>query len=236
MAIALSGVAVASGAAVQRITGLGFSLVCVPFLAVALGPLEGVRLVNVLACVVGVGVLFRAHVHTRWRDVLRFLLPALVVGPVAGQLARRADPPVLSVVVGAVTLACVLLLASGLRVRALHGTAGAVAAGSASAAMNTMAGVGGPTIAMFGINAGWEHEEMRGTMAAYFLGLNVVSIASLGPPTDPVPNLPVLGCVALLGVVLGSVAAPRVPAHRLRTLVLVVAAIGSVVAIVKGLL
>ena len=118
MAMALSGVAVASGGVVQRITGLGFSLLCVPFLVILRGPLEGVRLVNVLACVVGIAVTARAHMHVRWPDVLRFTVPALIVGPVAGQLARHADPDVLSVAIGLVTLTSVILLASGLRVKA----------------------------------------------------------------------------------------------------------------------
>jgi uncharacterized membrane protein YfcA len=233
--MALSGVAVFSGGVVQRVTGLGFSLVCVPFLVLLRGPLEGVRLVNVLACVVGVGVIARAHVHVRWRDVALLIVPALVVGPIAGYVARNADQDVLQIVIGIVTLSSVIALASGVRVRALHGPAGAVAAGGISAAMNTMSGVGGPTIAMFGLNAGWEHDELRGTMAAYFLGLNAVSIASLGLPRDPVPALPLLGCTALGGVIVGGLLAPRVPAHWLRTLVLIVAAVGSVTAIAKGL-
>jgi uncharacterized membrane protein YfcA len=208
----------------------------VPFLVLVRGPLEGVRLVNVLACVVGAGVIARAHVHVRWRDVALLMAPALVVGPIAGAFARHADSRVLSVIIGVVTLASVLALASGVRVQALHGPVGEVAAGGISAAMNTMAGVGGPTIAMYGLNAGWEHDEMRGTMAAYFLGLNVVSIASLGLPRDPIPVAPILAVAALAGVAAGSVLAPRIPAAWLRSLVLVVAAAGGVTAIIKGLL
>jgi len=234
--MALSGLAVASGGVVQRVTGLGFSLVCVPFLVVLRGPLEGVRLVNVLACVVGAGVLVQAHVHIRWRDVLLLLVPAVVVGPVAGQIARRADPDLLSVLIGVVTLATVAVLASGIRVRGLHGPVGATVAGGVSAAMNTMSGVGGPTVAMFGLNAGWEHDELRGTLAAYFLGLNAVSIASLGLPRDPWPILPALGAAALAGVLVGGPLASRLPVRWLRNLVLVVAAAGSLTAIANGIL
>ena len=229
------GAAVAAGATVQRITGLGFSLVCAPFLILDRGPLEGVRLVNVLALLTGATILVSVHPHVRWGDVLRLLGPALVVAPAAGWAARRTDADGLSVVIGVLILASVGALASGLRVRAVHGRAGAAVAGALSAAMNTTAGVGGPTVAMYAVNAGWDHDELRGTLAAYFLGLNLVSIASIGPPHHAVPALPVLGLVAVIGVVLGTVLAPRVPAARLRLVVLVVAAAGGLAAIAAGL-
>ena len=72
--------AVAVGAATQRVTGLGFSLVSAPFLVLLLGPFAGVLVANVLGVAVSSLVLAQL-----WRDVdlrraLLLTVPALVAG------------------------------------------------------------------------------------------------------------------------------------------------------------
>ena len=233
---ALAVVAAVAGVVTQAVTGFGFSLVCAPFLVVTFGPVDGVRLVNILALTVNVVLLAREHHGTRVPDAVRLLIPAALVAPLAAWVVRHADEDVLTIVAGVLVLLAAAALATGARWRALRGTGGVVVAGGVSAAMNVASGVGGPAVAMYALNAGWPPTEMRPTLQLYFLGLNVISIAALGPP-DGVGAGSMVGLLGgvLVGFVLGGPLARRADAAAVRRTALLVAAAGGAVAIARGL-
>jgi uncharacterized membrane protein YfcA len=227
----LAALAVALGAVVQAITGVGFGLVCSPFLVAVFGAGEGVRVANLLAILVNAGVLSREHRRVDLRGALLLLVPAVVATPLFALVVRRIDPEVASVVAGVATLLAAGLLAAGLRARRLRGVGGAVAAGVTSAAMNIVSGIGAPTVAMFAQNAGWSMTKTRATLQVYFLCLNVVTLASLG-----LPRLPIVLVVALAaGFAVGALLVRRVPEAVASRAMLVLAVLGGLAAIVQGL-
>lgn len=234
-AIALVAGAVAGGALAQAVSGFGFSLVAAPAFVIATGPTNGVRLVNLFALVTNVGLLTAERRTVVPGDALRLLLPALVVAPVVVGAARQADPDVLSIVAGSLIVATALVLASGVRLRHLHGPAGAIGAGTVSSAMNVVSGVGGPAVAMYAVNAHWPPHAMRPTLQLYFLGLNVVSLAALGLAVpDGATTVGLLVALAT-GLLAGLRLARRLPAHAIRMAVLGLAIAGGSVAIVRGI-
>jgi len=85
---ALVVLAVLVGALAQSVSGIGFSLVCVPFLVGALGAHEGVRLGVALSLLVNVGLLARYHRDLDWRGALLLLAPAAVATPMAAVAVR----------------------------------------------------------------------------------------------------------------------------------------------------
>ena len=225
----------ATGAAAQAVTGFGFSLVTVPFLVLLVGPLHAVRLVNILAVGINVLMLAREHQAVDLGNAGRLLLPALVVTPPAAYVVHRTDPALLSVIVGALVLACAVLLASGRRAERLRGHPGLLGAGAVSAAMNTASGVGGPAVAMYAVNADWPIEMTRPTLQVYFLGLNVLSFVSLGPVLlRPVPAL-LLAAAIVGGYVVGMTFVHRLSAATVRQAILVLAVAGGIAAIVRGI-
>ncbi|HVE94030.1 MAG TPA: TSUP family transporter [Acidimicrobiales bacterium] len=232
MSTGLAAVAVAVAAAGQAITGVGFSLVSVPFLTIFVGPVFAVRTANLLALGLNVVMLAAERGESRWRDALRLFLPAAVAVPVVGIVVRRLDTDTLAVVTGSVTILAVVALASGLRVARLRGRAGAVVAGAVSGAMNVTAAVGGPAAAMYGVNAGWPHRQLRPTLQAYFLGLNIVSIAVLGLP----PIRPALVAAAVVGWAVGARLAGRVSDDNARRATLAMAAGGGLAAVTRAIL
>jgi uncharacterized membrane protein YfcA len=224
--------AVAAGAVAQAVTGLGFALVCSPFLVSALGAREGVRLLLVLSAVVNLVVLARDHDGVRRGDLMRLLVPAALVTPLMAAVVRRVDATALAVAAAATTVVAAIALAAGLEVRRAAGRAGAVVAGAVSGGLNVIAGISGPPVALYALNSAWPQRQLRSTLQAYFLALNLVAMAFLGLPR--LTAYPVAGLV--LGLVAGPRLAGRVPEGWARAGTLSLAAAGGLATIARALL
>lgn len=225
-------VAVAAGALAQWVTGIGFALVCAPFLVALLGPEEGVRAAVLLGIPLNITMLFVSRRDLRAGDAALLFVPAAIVLPLAGAAVRRTNANTLALAAGVLTIVASALLATGRRATSIRGRAGAVGAAMVSAAMNAIAAIGGPAVALYAINAGWRPEATRATLQAYFLGLNVITLVVLGF-SWPAPALAV-GLVA--GLAAGAALAGRVPVEAARIATLAVAAAGGCAAIARALL
>lgn len=233
----LAVVAVAVAAAGQAITAIGFSLVAVPFVSIAVGPAAAVPTMNVLAASLNVVMLTHERRHANWRAALRLFIPAAVVIPIVGILIKRLNTDALSIINGVAIIGATALLATGWRAPSLRGRRGALLAGATSGAMNVATSVGGPPVAMYAINADWPAQSYRPTVQAYFLAINVVSFAVRGVPHIAHPSLfPAFGVAMILGWIGGSRIAKRIDDHIVRNLLLAIAAIGGTVAILRGVL
>ncbi len=229
---AVAALAVLFGSMVSTVTGFGFALVCAPFLVAAYGAPEGVQL-NLLVS----GVLSVLLLLTGWRDLdrrstVRLLVPATVASIALGLVIRDTDTDVLTAVSGALCLAGVIVVARGRMLHRLTGTVGTSVVGLVSGAMNVVAGISGPPVVVFGATVGWPPEVARPTLQAYFLGINVVALATLGLPDD-VPLLIV--AAMLVGLVAGRPLTRRLDADQVRGAALGIAAVGSLLAMVRGL-
>jgi uncharacterized membrane protein YfcA len=224
----LAGLAVAAGAVAQAVTGLGFSLVSAPLLIALEGPRDGVRLNLVLSALINVVLLVPQRREVRTRDAVRLIVPAAMVTPLAAWVARRADTDALLVAAGVLTVASAGALVAGAQLR----RSSATVAGAISGVMNTIAGIGGPIVALHALHERWPADERKATFQLYFLLLNLAGLIALGPRW-PSPLL-LLGLAA--GWVVGRAVAGRVPEEAARAATLAVAAGGGLVALGRGLL
>lgn len=229
-------VAATAGAAAQAVTGFGFSLVAAPVFVFVVGPMKAVRLTNLLAIVVNLIMLARERKSTNIGFSLGFLVPAIVVTPAVAFAIHRTSPAILSVLVGISVITCAVALISGRRATWIHGRPGLFMAGAVSATTNTASGVGGPAVAMYAVNAGWTLEMTRPTLALFFVGLNVVSLAVLGLITMPWWLAGGLVACACAGFAAGMVFLRRLSPTTLSRATLFFALAGGVAAIVRGLL
>jgi uncharacterized protein len=223
--LALAAIAVAAGAVAQSVSGIGFALVGGPLLFTVFGAREGVRVAVVLSMLVNVGVLAREHRAVMWRRVLPVLVTALAVTPLLAYLLADAHPRALRALAGSAIVVGAALVGAG---RATDtGLSGGVVAGLVSATMNVLASAGGPAVAVYAAGARWDPLRLRATLQAYFLVLNVVTLATLGTPHWSATQAIVLvGCL-LAGTVLGGWLAGRVSVQRARTVTLAMAAAGG---------
>jgi uncharacterized membrane protein YfcA len=222
----LAAVAVAAGAVVQAITGLGFSLVSAPLLIALAGSRDGVRINLILSAVINVAYLIPERTTARVGDVARLIVPAAVTTVATAFVVHRIDEDPLAIAAGVITVAAALALLVGIRVRQPH----VVVAGGLSGVTNTIAGIGGPAIAIYAVGAGWPGEVRRPTFQLYFLGLNLVGLAALGVTWPPALLWAGLG----LGWLAGRLVARRVPEGAARTATLVVAVLGGAAAVGRG--
>lgn len=136
---------------------------------------------------------------------------------------------------GSLVSAAVLLVMRGVRVPALRGVKGALAAGAASGFMNSSAGVGGPAVSLYAVNAGWTVRQFVPNAQFYGVVVNAFSVAAKRLPqlTAPVWLLVAAGIAA--GAVIGKALGERVPERRARPIVLVLALAGGLTTLAKGL-
>jgi uncharacterized membrane protein YfcA len=208
----------------------------VPFISIAVGPAAAVPTINLLAGGLNAVMLVAERAQTRWRDVALLLAPAAITIPIVGVLIKRLDTDTLSVINGVAILLGAAFLAKGLRVHSLRGRRGALLAGALSGAGNVATSVGGPPVAMYAVNAEWPAASYRPTVQAFFLGINVMSVAVRGwPRLDHPWMLPVFVVAMLGGWFVGARAARRIDDQVVRNLLLIVAAVGGLVAVIRGL-
>ena len=231
MKIALATIAVAAGAGAQAITGLGFALVCAPFLIALTDAREGVRTAILLGLGINVAILIREHRHVMVRQGSLLLVPALAATPLLAWALARVDARLLAIAAGVLTIMSAGALFFGLRLALARGAGGAIVAGLVSAAMNVTAAIGGPAVALYAVNAGWDPSRSRSTLQFYFFFLGVVGLVALGLPSPS----PVLAVGLVAGWAAGTAAAPRLPDRVVRLAVLGIATAGGIVAIATNL-
>lgn len=223
------------GSSVQWLTGMGFALVAVPALVLLLGPADGVVLANCASgaiCAVGLGTGWR---HIRLTAMVPLCVAAACTVPAGTWLTRQLPEPVLLLVMGGLVTAAVVLVMRGARIPALRGRRGAVAAGAAGGFMNAAAGVGGPPVSLYALNAGWTVREFVPNAMFYGVIVNAFSVASNGIPHLTGTQWASVITAMLVGGLIGRALAGRLPEERARLLVLCLALAGGLTTVAKGL-
>ena len=223
------------GSSVQWLTGMGFALVAVPALVLLLGPSQGVVLANCAAGAISVVGLAGGWRQVRARAMVPLCAAAVCTVPAGAWMTRQLPPPVLLLVMGGLVTVAVLLVMRGARVAALRGTKGAVAAGAAGGFMNAAAGVGGPPISLYAVNAGWTVREFVPNAQFYGVVVNAFSVAANGVPSLSGARWGAVVAAMVVGGVIGRGLAGRIAEPRARVLVLSLALAGGVTAVGKGL-
>jgi len=228
--------AVTIGAALQRVTGLGFALISGPLLVLALNPFDGIVLANILSGLIAVFVLLRACRRTHWRTAAKLSIGVIVGVPLGAVVVYALDVDVLLILVGALTTVAVV---SALMQRTLpffRGTPGSIFAGALSGFSNVTAGVGGPALAMFGAATKMQMSAFVPTVQVVALLTNALSVAAKPNFSLPWPLLTAALCCVLVGLVAGTFLQRVIAPRRAQTLTLVLALAGSLAATVRGIL
>jgi len=233
--------AVLTGSAMQRLTGLGFALVAAPFIVLLTGPVTGVILVNICGTLTAAAVLVRVLPHVEWRKYA-ILVPAALIGIIPGAIIVQNVPSSwLEVLVGLIVL---ISLTLSLTLRAPHNHPGLpplVFAGSVSGLMNTTAGVGGPALSVYAIASRWEQTPFAATMQPYFMTIGAASVtAKLLAQPAAMPQMTAaewagLVLAIVIGLVTGEALSKRIHPAAARRLMIILAYAGATIATGRGI-
>lgn len=244
MLVALGvGIAVAVGACMQRISGMGVGLIAAPVLSLLLGPVDGILLVNLLAVINAATNTWGMRADVDWKKFAPIAL-ALVFGVVPGTwVVANAPTNVLLVLVGALLLLALSVVTLGKRyVPRVEGAVPAALSGVIGGFMNTLAGVAGPAITVYAEAARWPQRVYAATLQPIFLVAGTLSftvkvVAGAADVAGIEPALWVATLAALaVGIGAGKRLAPRVPSTTAHKIALGLAFAGGATALVRGLI
>ncbi|WP_129659055.1 TSUP family transporter [Rothia uropygialis] len=235
--------AVLLGTVLQRISGTGVGLVVAPAFAIALGGSNGVFLTNVTTTVSGFLLTCALWRMVNWKQ-WSILCASALIGTVPGAVIVRLTPgPILQLVVGLVVLLGMVVILVGNQGSERYGKGLTVASGAAGGLLNVTAGVAAPAMVVYSRVTRWKQAEYSATMQPVFMTLGVTSLAAkflagaVQHASTPTPWLFVgVAAMVLLGLGIGTPLVKRVPASTARTLALILAGSGAVLAILKGAL
>jgi uncharacterized protein len=211
LTVAVVGAAVVGGFA-QRASGLGFSLIAAPLLALAVGPHAGVAVTNLLAMAVALAVLATSSRRLDIRRA-RILVPVGLIGVVPGTVAFDLLPANwLQVTVGAVTGLGLAAVSIARRLRAAPSLATTTVAGLTSGFSSAVAGAGGPPLVIYAIATDWPQPQFAATGQIAYALQAATALAIKG-----VPSLPLLWLSAAIAAALSGVAAAHLLASRINT-------------------
>jgi uncharacterized membrane protein YfcA len=223
------------GAAAIRVTGLGFSLIASSVFVLVSGPVEGVLLANLMMPVTNVMVLRDTWRNAQLGRALMLAVPAVVMVPVGALAAHWLPRGVLMLVIGCLMLAALMVTVLDRHLEFLAGRKGAVALGALSGFANATAGLGGAGLGLYARATKWPQKQFVPSAQVYLFVINGASLLVKGPPHVEAGTLAILVLAALAGTVVGTQLAGQVPVRTARTMILVIAFVGSVLTIMKGL-
>lgn len=223
------------GTATQRLTGVGFALVAAPLLVLILGPFNGVLIVNVLGSLAALLVLVQVLRLVEYRRVFRLMVPAVLAIIPGAWVASVARPEVLSIVIGVLIIAALIVSLTAKKAQWLQGTWGTVLAGSLSGFMNVTSGAGGPAITAYAVASRWPQHAFAASAQLYFFGVGTVSLLA----KHTVPQLSAFQWIAcgtglVAGIALGGLFAGKLSPRVGRVAVISLAFAGALALLVKG--
>ncbi len=239
----LAAAACFAGASIQSATGFGFALLLSPALFAVVDPEQAVSALLVLGLALNALMLFGGGRPgpVRW-GTLGPMLGAAVPGLAAGAvLLSVLSKAVLQVAVGVlVVVAAAVQLRRPAPEPAPSSPATAVATGLATGTLTTATSVSGPPLVLWLDAQGARPAELRASLAASFLALNLagalvlLAAGSLKSPADA-DVLAALLALTAAGHLTGAWIFRRIDEHRFRGIVLALVACAGAASVVAGL-
>lgn len=237
-----AGLAIVVGSTLQRLSGTGVGLVVTPVLSLILGPVTGVLMTNATTTVSGFTIMLSVRDRVQWRKAAVVVATALP-GAVLGALLVLMLPTAwLQIGIGLLVLIALVLTVTTPRLPHLDSKVALPVTGLIGGMLNTTAGVAAPAMVIAARLTRWDQRAFAATLQPIFMSMGLFSVLTksvLGatgqPQLPPWWLVPVVIGLVLGGVGLGTLLESRVNPLQARTLALVIAGLGGLAALVKGL-
>lgn len=232
---------VALGSGLQRVAGMGLGLIAAPVLAIAMGPIQGVMVVNLLAMVNAALTAYTVRKHIDWKRCF-YIGSVFVVGSIAGaMLIKAVSNAVLLILFGTLILIALFMvsLLKG-KMPEPRGKLPLIVTGIIGGFTNTLAAVAGPVITVYAQAAKWDHRSFAATLQPLFVisggtSFLVKSFMGAGGLGDTSPWVWPVGLLGMfIGIFLGTKLSKVISRAKAHKLALFLASAGGISALVRG--
>lgn len=171
------------GSFVFSAVGFGMALAMAPILLLILEPRQVVVLANSMIVLATVLILAQTWRHYRWRESWLFMAAGLPPVPLGVILLSATAPTILRTAIVGLILVIAILSLFNVRLPGARTRGGAVGFGFTTTLLTTTLSIGGFLAGIYAIEQEWTREQMRATLAVYFLlagALGLVLYAATG--------------------------------------------------------
>lgn len=165
------------GSFVFSAVGFGMALAMAPILLLVLEPRQVVVLANSMIVLATVLILAQTWRHYRWRESWLFVAAGLPPVPLGVILLSATAPTILRTAIVALILVIAILSLFNVRLPGARTRGGAVGFGFTTTLLTTTLSIGGFLAGIYAIEQDWSREQMRATLAVYFLLAGVLGLA-----------------------------------------------------------
>ncbi|MDD4835531.1 MAG: sulfite exporter TauE/SafE family protein [Dethiosulfovibrio sp.] len=237
--LVLGGVAVFAGSVVQGCAGFAFSLVAAPFLLFFLPQEVVIPMLVLVSLGLNLMVLKDCGSSLDFKKVLPILAGGIISLPVGIWVLTAMDPRSFRLFVGGFIVLVSLVMLSGWRKPLPYRLWALLPIGLFSGVLNGSLSMSGPPVVLFLSNQGVDKDEFRANLAAYFLSLNLATIALYiykGVLTGQVTLITLsYAPVLLIGTWLGIKASRLLPERVFRRMTLLLIAATGLVMIISNI-
>ena len=220
------------GAVALGIISLGMGTVAMPFLLLVLPPQDAVVIVNAMVILTTGLTVAQTWRHLRLRETWPFVAAGLPPVPIAVLLLSEFNPTALRLAIVVIILGLGLMSLCNIWLPGARRRWMAPAVGCATTFLVTTFAVGAPLAALYAIEQDWSREEIRATLALYFL---LAAMAAMGlfaaagmVGVTTAQNIGMLAIAVVLGSAVAVVVANRISLRVFRYVVVAITIVGSV--------
>ena len=214
------------GSFVFSAVGFGMALAMAPILLLILEPRQVVVLANSMIVLATVLILAQTWRHYRWRESWLFVVAGLPPVPLGVILLSATAPTILRTVIVGLILVIAILNLFNIRLPGARTRGGAVGFGFTTTLLTTTLSIGGFLAGIYAIEQEWTREQMRATLAVYFLlagALGLALYAAVGLiPREVAYNIGIGTPAVIVGAIAGGWLARRMSLRVFRYAVLFV--------------
>lgn len=228
-----------TGIVLQRISGTGFSMTLIPFLSLAVGPVQAVMLANIMSLPACFFILLPMRRDVDLKRTLSISFGAilgLLLGAYLVMLLPAAAVQLFLGFVMALSLSLSAFFNPKMEARK-EGLWPRIACGLGAGFLNSSSGIPAPAMVIYARAVDWPHVSFVASLQAIFLFLNIGSLwtklrLGLPYPRELFQGASLWGLLAVcvMAVLLGEKLAPYVPAEKGQALAFWVAFGGAVLA------
>jgi uncharacterized membrane protein YfcA len=179
MSYLAAGSVLIAGSCLQGLTGFGYSLLCLPLLALFLPVRDAVPILIATSIILNILVWAGARRCVRLPALLPLMLAGLVGTPLGVWLLGVIDDWMLKAAIGILVILASLLYMTGFRVTIRRYRITMLAVGLLSGVLNGSTSLSGPPVILLLVNQDASRDTFLGSLSIYFLCLNLVAVPAL---------------------------------------------------------